>query len=151
MGNIARILQTLIRRNGASVTNTAGTRPWRQRPQNAPQLTSNASAATPSPQPFPNLTDADKKFLSAVKDVRGILKLEEQKRTTNLDSKQEEKLLRKDEALKELAEYLDLLPVESPLRERSRDVFEALLLPQVAQGNTHYEHEVAAPTACKRW
>lgn len=68
----------------------------------------------------------EREFLRCVKRVREMLKLEALKSSGSLLKTQAEKLQRKEDALKELAESESYLPCDSSLREKNADLLELL-------------------------
>jgi len=72
------------------------------------------------------LRATEKEFLRCVKKVRETLRLEQLQASGRLLKTQEEKLQRKGEALRELAEAAAYLPCECNLRDRNADLLAML-------------------------
>jgi len=93
------------------------------------------SQAAPKPDlalaPPSHLNSSEKSFLKAVKGFRAILKIEEQQREGKIkvDKTQLSKLEKKGEFLADLAEQERGLPLDSPLREKNKDVLSLLPAP----------------------
>lgn len=84
-------------------------------------------AIAPCPVNTP-LRATEKEFLKCVKRAREMLKLEELQAVGSLAKTQEEKLKKKDEAVKELADVLQYLPSDSDLLDKNRDLLRLLSL-----------------------
>merc|ERR1711920_429988 len=77
----------------------------------------------PNPRPVDGpLLVSEKEFLKCAKRIREILKLEELKKTGQLNKSQENKWQTKADALGELIEALKYLPEDSGLREKNEDL-----------------------------
>jgi len=115
--NIARIFQTLLRRFGQAHCSPrlCGDRSG----SGAAAVFGATGTSTISSRTAPMLTPSEKGFLKACKLVRDIWKLESQ---DGLAKNQVDKISKKPDALLDVRELLKLIPGDSDLRQKHRDV-----------------------------